>query len=54
LIPPERSRLLVQAWGGPARLEVLEGRDHNNIHGHPLYWATITAFLLQLACTAGK
>ena len=45
LIPPERSRKLVEAWGGPARLEVLEGRDHNNIHGHPLYWAIITRFL---------
>jgi len=45
LIPPERSRKLVEAWGGPARLEVLEGRDHNNIHGHPLYWGMIVEFL---------
>jgi uncharacterized protein len=45
LIPPERSRRLAQAWGGPAKLEILEGRDHNNIHGHPLYWEMITQFL---------
>jgi pimeloyl-ACP methyl ester carboxylesterase len=45
LIPPERSRRLVEAWGGPARLEILDGRDHNNIHGHPLYWDLITKFL---------
>ena len=49
LIPPERSRRLVQAWGGPARLEVLEGRDHNNIHGHPLYWSMIVEFLRGVA-----
>jgi pimeloyl-ACP methyl ester carboxylesterase len=47
LIPPERSRRLVQAWGGPARLEILEGRDHNDIHGHPLYWDMITKFLRE-------
>lgn len=45
LIPPERSRRLAKAWGGPAKLEILEGRDHNNIHGHPLYWEMITQFL---------
>jgi pimeloyl-ACP methyl ester carboxylesterase len=48
LIPPESSRRLVQAWGGPARLEVLEGRDHNDIHGHPLYWSTVGDFLAGL------
>ena len=32
IIRPERSRQLVQAWGGPAHLEVLEDVDHNTIH----------------------
>jgi pimeloyl-ACP methyl ester carboxylesterase len=49
LIPPECSRRLVQVWGGPARLEVLEGRDHNNVHGHPLYWSMITEFMRGVA-----
>jgi pimeloyl-ACP methyl ester carboxylesterase len=48
LIPPALSRRLVKAWGGPARLEVLEGRDHNNVHLHPLYWTLITQFLTSL------
>lgn len=48
LIPPALSRRLVEAWGGPARLEVLEGRDHNNVHLHPLYWSLITQFLASL------
>jgi uncharacterized protein len=52
LIRPERSRLLVQAWGAPARLEVLEGRDHNNIHGHPLYWTMIAQFLQSVSAGA--
>ena len=45
LIRPERSRRLVQAWGGPARLEVLDGVDHNTIHTHPQYWPLIDGFL---------
>jgi|SRR5690349_15515468 len=49
LIPSARSRKLVEAWGGPARLEVLEGRDHNNVHGHPLYWSVIGQFLRECA-----
>ena len=47
LIRPERSRRLVQAWGGPARLEVLDGVDHNTIHLHPNYWPLIDRFLDQ-------
>jgi pimeloyl-ACP methyl ester carboxylesterase len=49
LIRPERSRRLVQAWGGTARLEVLNGADHNNIHLHPNYWPLISGFLQQRA-----
>lgn len=54
LIPPASSRRLVQSWGGPARLEILEGRDHNDIHGHPLYWTTISDFLAGLPPSASN
>jgi len=49
LIAPERSRRLVQAWGGPARLELLDGADHNTIHVHPQYWTLIGQFLGRIA-----
>jgi pimeloyl-ACP methyl ester carboxylesterase len=47
IVRPERSRALVQAWGGPARLEVLDGVDHNSIHSHPDYWRLIDAFVAE-------
>ena len=47
LILPERSRQLVQAWGGPARLEVLDGVAHGDIQLHPRYWPLIAAFLAE-------
>lgn len=49
IIRPERSRRLVEAWGGPARLQLLNGADHNDIHLHPDYWPLITGFLKQRA-----
>jgi uncharacterized protein len=49
LIPPERSRELARVWGGPARLELLQGADHNTIHLHPRYWPLIAAFLAERA-----
>ncbi len=49
IVRPERSRQLVQAWGGPARLEVLDGVDHNTIHSHPGYWRLIGAYLAERA-----
>jgi pimeloyl-ACP methyl ester carboxylesterase len=47
LIRPERSRRLVEAWGGAARLALLDGVDHNTIHTHPQYWTLIGAFLAE-------
>ena len=47
LIRPERSRRLVEAWGGVARLELLDGVDHNTIHTHPQYWPLIDGFLAE-------
>lgn len=49
IVRPERSRELVQAWGGPARLELLDGVDHNTIHTHSEYWRLIDAFLAEHA-----
>jgi uncharacterized protein len=49
LIRPQRSLRLVQAWGGPARLELLNGVDHNTIHRHPDYWPQIARFLRRRA-----
>jgi pimeloyl-ACP methyl ester carboxylesterase len=49
IVRPERSRQLVQAWGGPAHIEVLEGVDHNTIQSHPAYWRLIAAFLAERA-----
>lgn len=51
IVRPERSRELLQSWGGPKRLEVLEGVDHNTIHLHPEYWRSIVAFLAERATT---
>ncbi len=47
LVRPERSRRLVEAWGGAARLELLDGVDHNTIHTHPQYWPLIDEFLAE-------
>ena len=48
LIRPERSQGLVQAWGGPARTELLAGVGHDDIHLHPVYWELIGSFLREL------
>ncbi len=47
LVRPERSRRLLEAWGGATRLELLEGVDHNTIHTHPHYWPLIAGFLSE-------
>jgi uncharacterized protein len=49
IVRPERSRQLIQAWGGPAQLEVLGGVDHNTIHLHSSYWSLIAGFLTERA-----
>jgi len=49
VVRPERSRQLVQVWGGPAHLEVLDGFDHNAVQSHPDYWKLIRAFLAECA-----
>jgi len=49
VVRPERSRRLVQVWGGPAQLEVLDGVDHNAVQSHSDYWKLIRAFLAERA-----
>jgi len=49
IVRPERSQSLVQAWAGPAHLELLVGVGHNDIQLHPRYWPLITAFLAERA-----
>jgi pimeloyl-ACP methyl ester carboxylesterase len=49
LIPPERSKRLVEKWGGTSRLELLDGVDHNTISMHPHFWPLITTFLAERA-----
>jgi pimeloyl-ACP methyl ester carboxylesterase len=45
IIPPERSRVLFERWGGPKRWVALDGADHNDVSAHDAYWRSIGAFL---------
>ena len=45
IVPPDRSRRLFDAWGGPKRWVLLAGAGHNDIHAHPGYWPAIRGFL---------
>lgn len=45
IVPPDRSRRLFDAWGGPKRWVLLAGAGHNDIHAHPGYWPAIREFL---------
>ena len=47
VIPPERSKRLVEKWGGATRFEVLDGVDHNTIAMHPHFWPLVMAFLAE-------
>jgi pimeloyl-ACP methyl ester carboxylesterase len=47
LVRPERSRRLLEVWGGVTRLELLDGVDHNTIHTHPRYWPLLAGFLSE-------
>lgn len=47
LIPPEHGQRLVEAWGGPARLELVAGATHDDLVGRPELRAAIEAFLRE-------
>ena len=48
LIPPDHSRRLADAWGGPVSLELLSNVGHNDIHAASRYWDAIRDFLDSL------
>jgi pimeloyl-ACP methyl ester carboxylesterase len=47
VIPPERSKRLVEKWGAASRFEVLDGVDHNTIAMHPHFWPLVAAFMAE-------
>jgi alpha-beta hydrolase superfamily lysophospholipase len=47
--PPEHSRRIYEALGGPRRLVVFPGIEHDEILGHDEVWREIQAFLDELA-----
>lgn len=47
LIPPAHGRRIVEAWGGPARLELVADATHDDLGGRPELQAAIEAFLRE-------
>jgi uncharacterized protein len=47
LIPHAHGRRLVEAWGGPARLELVAGATHDDLGGRPELRAAIEGFLRE-------
>jgi hypothetical protein len=49
VIAPERSRRLLEAWGGPKQAVTVAGAGHNDLQGYPAYWQAIREFLAAAA-----
>lgn len=49
IIPPERSKALVEAWSGTKTLVILPGRGHNDLGRDAGLWAALARFLGALA-----
>ncbi|MFY9314600.1 MAG: alpha/beta hydrolase [Burkholderiales bacterium] len=47
VIPAARARRLYEAWGGPKRWVLLEEASHNTTDSHPLFWQSVTDFLVN-------
>lgn len=47
VIPATHARRLFDAWGGPKRWLLLEEAGHNTTDSHPLFWASVTEFLVK-------
>lgn len=47
VIPVVHARRLFDAWGGPKRWMVLEEAGHNTTDSHPLFWQSVTDFLVN-------
>jgi alpha-beta hydrolase superfamily lysophospholipase len=45
VIRPRRSLRLVEAWGGEHTLKLIEGKGHETLEFHDMYWKTIREFL---------
>lgn len=54
LIPPDHGRRLVQAWGGPARLELVPGATHDDLGARPELRAAVEAFLRERLPSASE
>jgi len=49
IIPPEHSRRLFDAWGGPKRWISIPGAGHNDLGAQREFWAPISQFLAERA-----
>jgi hypothetical protein len=47
VIPAVHAKRLYDAWGGPKRWLLLEEAGHNTTDSHPLFWASVTEFLVN-------
>jgi hypothetical protein len=47
IIPPERSRVLFDAWAGPRTWQVVDGADHNTLGAEEPFWSAVAGFLAQ-------
>lgn len=45
IITPQRSQVLVQAWGGKTQLVEIEGVDHNELGNQQQFWDAIEDFV---------
>jgi len=49
IIPPEHSRRLFDAWGGPKRWTSIPGAGHNDLGAQREFWEPIAGFLAERA-----
>jgi pimeloyl-ACP methyl ester carboxylesterase len=47
IIPAVHAKRLYEAWGGPKRWLLLEEAGHNTTDAHPLFWSSVTEFLVN-------
>jgi len=45
IIPRRHSEKLVEKWGGPTSIKIIENRDHNSVSESEEYWRSIREFL---------
>lgn len=48
IIRPHHAKRLVERWGGPYTLKLLDNAGHNTIDSHSLYWPSIKQFLRNI------